>query len=96
MTFKTGEKIKFKSEKKRYTIQACDERFLICTKPFAARKTYIYTVVDLKENVRGTVNLIFGPAEDYSRPEEAQMALKEFRAGNYEVSHRNRIPLDLE
>lgn len=96
MHFKTGDKIKFKAEKKRYTIQACDDRFLICTKPFAARKTYIYTVVDLKENIRGTVNLIFGPAEDYSLPEEAQVALKEFQAGKYEVSHRNRINLDIE
>jgi hypothetical protein len=58
--YKIGDKIKFKREKQRYTIQATDGRYLICTKPFNAKKTVIYTIVDLKEKIRGTDNLVFG------------------------------------
>lgn len=72
-TYKVGDKIKFKAEKQRYTIQACNERFLICTKPFNARKTFIYTLVDLKEGIRGTEGKYC--THDYDNPEEARKAL---------------------
>lgn len=42
MKFSVGQKIKFKSEKQRYTVVGASERYLICTKPFNPRKTYIY------------------------------------------------------
>lgn len=45
-------KIKFKGEKQRYTVQAAGKRYLVCTKPFNARKTVLYTIIDLKEEVR--------------------------------------------
>lgn len=57
---KVGDKIKFAEEKQRYTVQACDFLFLVCTKPFNPAHTVLYTIVDLEENVRGTENLIFG------------------------------------
>jgi hypothetical protein len=57
---KVDDEIKFVGEKMAYTIQALDERFIICTKRFNLKQTVIYTIVDLKRNVRGTENLIFG------------------------------------
>lgn len=56
MDYEVKDKIKFKSEKQRYTIQACDESFIIATKPFNAKKTFLYTIIDLKNNQRGADN----------------------------------------
>jgi len=87
-----GDKIKFKEEKQAYTIRACDGRFLICTKPFNLRRTVIYTIVDLREKVRGTENLIF--CMGFNTEEQCNEALKRLQDGESEVSYRNRIPLE--
>lgn len=71
---KVGDKIKFKSERQRYTVRACDERFVIATKPFNLQKTYIYTIVDLLENKRSSDN--YYCRFDYEDEQEAQKALK--------------------
>jgi hypothetical protein len=55
-----GSKVKFASEKMRYTVQASDERFSICTKPFNLKRTVLYSIIDFDEDVRGPENLIFG------------------------------------
>ena len=107
-----GSKIKFVSEKQKYTVQASDDRFAVCTKPFNPRRTVLYTIVDFKEQVRGPENLIFGmgaetreQCEDMldrlnGRLDSGGRMLKE--AGypvlehTTEVSHRNRISLDIE
>lgn len=93
---KVGDKIKFESEKQRYTIVAKSDRYIICTKPFNARKTYLYTIIDLERLVRGAVNLIFGLAWDLNIPEEATECLQELDEGRVEVSHRNCVMLDVE
>ena len=54
-----GTYIWFKGERQKYTVQVSSERYLICTKPFNAKNTVLYTIVDLKEGVRGADNLIF-------------------------------------
>lgn len=77
---KVGEKIYFEEEKRPYTIQARNERYMICTKPFAARKTVIYTIVDFEKEERGPDNLIFG------LPYETKEQI-------IEISRRRSIPL---
>jgi hypothetical protein len=89
-----GDKVKFREEKLRYTVQACDERFAVCTKPFNAQKTVLYTVIDFKWEVRGTENLIFG--EGAETREQCEEMLARLASGETEVSHRNRIPLRIE
>lgn len=95
---KVDDRVRFEEEKQAYTIQARGYRYLVLTKPFNARRTVLYTVVDLQEEVRGTENLIFGGgAETREQCQEMLMRL-EGRAdwhygGATEVSHRNRIPL---
>ena len=89
-----GDKIKFRSEKQRYTVQACDDRFVICTKPFNPKKTVLYTVIDLSRNIRGTENLIFGMGAETK--ELCEEMLIRLQSGETEVSHRNRIDLDIE
>lgn len=92
--FKAGDKIKFKSEKQRYTIWACDERYLICKKPFNARRTYLYTIVDLYQEIRGADNIVGGLA--YDTKEECEESLRWLQKGMIEISHKNRIKLDIE
>lgn len=48
------------SEKQRYTVQAFDDRFSICTKPFNAQSTYLYFVADLESGMRGPTNWPYG------------------------------------
>ena len=101
MKFQVGQKIKFRRGKQRFTVRACNERFAICTKPFNPRHTVIYTIIDLEEGVRGTENLVFGMgAETDQQCQEMLTRLttpqKSGIGFQTEVSHRNRIDLDIE
>lgn len=97
---KVGMRIKFEEEKVSYKIMARSERYLICTKPFNARKTYLYTIVDLVEGVRGMENLIFGSS--FGTVKECEEALDRLEGRSIyelpktEVSRRNRGPLRIE
>ena len=106
---KVGDKIYFKSEKLPYTVRARNERFIICTKPFNARKTVLYTIIDLKREVRGRCNLIFCPG--FETDEDIADAMKMLQQHcdeeinppadgsesipSMEVSYRHFIELDI-
>jgi len=92
--FKVGDKIKFAEEKQRYTIKACSDRFLICTKPFNALKTYLYTIVDFERSVRGADNSIF--SDSYETEGDCEKRLMSLVSGDAEVSYRNCVPLHIE
>lgn len=100
MQISVGDKIKFKSEKQRYTVQACDDRFVIATKPFNARKTFLYTIIDLKEKIRGADD--WHCKHEYNIPEEARLGLIGLNNNglydiqSIQISHRNRVKLDIE
>ena len=98
-------KIKMVGEKQRYTIQARSNRFVILTKPFNARKTYLYSIVDLERKVRGKDNQIFGFCyidkngeinQDYNCEEGAKEAIKQLESGQMEVSYRHYKDLEPE
>ena len=67
--------------------------------------TFAYTIVDLKDNIRGADN--YYCKFDYDVQEECEKAIKELNTithgcenGNYkeyamEISHRNRVPLQI-
>lgn len=88
-----GDRIWFFEEKRPYTIQAASEQFLICTKPFAPRRTVIYTIVDFAKNVRGADNMLFGMG--YETREQCQERLADLLDDDHpaEVSRRNKVPL---
>ncbi len=94
MSYKVGDKIKFIEEKMPYSIISCDDRYLICTKPYNPKRTVLYTIVDLQENVRGTENMIF--CLGFKTKEDCDEALERLQTGESEVSWRNRIPLKIE
>lgn len=90
-----GTRIYFAEEKAPYKIRARNGRYLVCTKPFNLRKTVIYTLVDLAEEIRGTENLVFGMGAETDADCLAMIKRTEGDTdfGATEVSHRNRIPL---
>ncbi len=86
-------KIRLDGERQRYTIMAHNDRFFIMTKPFNAKKTYLYTIADLERGVRGPCNLIFGLPCDVNTPGGAATGLKAIEAGEMEVSFRRCVDL---
>jgi len=96
MNYKVGDKIYFKGEKFPYVIQACDERFLVCTKPFNLQHTVQYTIVDLEKGIRGADNYWkWGGHYDYSKQEECQKCLIDLYRGEVEISSRNVVELEI-
>ena len=85
-------KVKMCSEKQRYTVQAFDERFAVCTKPFNARKTYLYFVADMKTGLRGPSNWPYGFPfnEPVNTPIGGQKLLTMFKSGEATHSRRSR------
>lgn len=101
-----GAKIKFLEEKKRYTVQASDDRYAVCTYPiniikrlrkgkYEHQKTVMYTVIDFKKHIRGTENLIFGMGAETN--EDCLEMLSRFNEEfGSEISHRNYCDLNIE
>lgn len=91
---KVGDKIKFAEEKAAYTVQAMNDRYAVCTKPFNPARTVWYTIIDFEEEIRGPENLVFGfGAETRELCEEM---LARIVSGESEISHRSRIELRQE
>jgi hypothetical protein len=87
-------RIKFNEEKSAYTVRASNDRFAICTKPFALKKTVFYTVIDWEKGIRGTENLIFGMgAETF---EDCKQMLRRFTSGESQISHKNFVKLYID
>jgi hypothetical protein len=89
-----GDKIKFRSEKQRFTVKAKSDRFLVCTKPFNLKKTCLYTIIDLDKMIRGADN--YGGRYDYMIQDEINQCLADLELGDTEVSYRNYVQLDIE
>lgn len=94
-----GTRIWFDGEKQPYRVRARSARYLVCTKPFNLKRTTIYTIVDLEENVRGTENLIFGAGQETDEQCAETIDRLEGRDIDLgwatEVSHRNRVRLEI-
>lgn len=90
-----GDKIKMDGEKQRYTVMGCNDRFAILTKPFNAKRTYLYCITDLKRKVRGPCNYILGlPIEGEANTEDgANEVMAMIESGEMEVSRRHCKPL---
>lgn len=102
MEYGVGDKIYFAEERYPYTIQACDERYLICTKPFNPKHTVQYTIVDLKYGIRGADNYWkCGGYVDYKDRKECERMLRALYGDCDDqdkpvmISHRNQIELNI-
>lgn len=86
-----GEKIRFSDERQRYTVQAANKRYAICTKPFNAKRTVLYTIIDFQELIRGTEGLVFGLGAETR--EQCEQMLQRLTSGETAISFRNRVSL---
>jgi len=89
-----GSKIKFFKEKQRYTVQASNRFYSVCTKPFNIKKTVIYTVIDWHNKLRGTENLVFGMGTETKK--QCEEMLDRLTNGESDISSRNWCKLDVE
>lgn len=90
-----GDRVWFVDETRPYTVQAVSPsgRYVALTKPFAARKTVLYTVADLEHCCRGVDNSI-GNSLGYETGVECQAAMRLFDSGEYGFSRRHPpVPL---
>lgn len=101
LDYKVGDKVKFWGEKRAWKIRACDERFIIATKPYNPKRTFLYTIIDFKYLVRGADN--YGCLYNYDNEKEAKKALKQLSKQNknldcdLHISFRNYVKLtDIE
>lgn len=94
MKVKVGDKVYIPQQKRPFTVRARDERYIICTKPFNAKHTVIYFIVDLVEQRRGPDNMVF--CAGYETDKDCRERLKELQDGIIEVSYRRGIPLDID
>ncbi len=99
-----GDRVKF-YKTKFYTVRASNKFFAVCTQPlnmitrlggkkYKHEKTVLYTIIDWNERIRGTENLIFGFGAETD--EDCKEMLARLTNGDSEVSHRNRVDLDIE
>jgi hypothetical protein len=91
-----GSKIYFEREKRPYTVKALDERYIIATKPFNARRTCLYTIIDKALHLRGPNNLVFN-IYDYTVQQDIEECLCDLNDPHSTVlvSHRRSIALDI-
>jgi hypothetical protein len=89
-----GTHIRFSGEKQKYTVQSSNRFYSICTKPFNARKTVIYTVIDWYNQIRGTENLIFGMGAESKK--SCEEMLDRLTNAESDISSRNWTALDID
>lgn len=88
---KVGTRIKFSNDRSWFTVQARNDRFIICN---AVQKTNTWhTIIDLEKNIRGDDNMVLHSG--YSDREECEARLIEFASGDLEISHRNNVALEI-
>ena len=91
---KVGDKIFFTEEKQGYTVQARNDEFIICTKPFNLQKTVIYTILDLKQGLRNRDNKIF--CAGYETRELCEDRLSELEDDELHISKRRPMKINIE
>jgi hypothetical protein len=90
-----GARVWFTEERRPYTVQARSERYLVCTKPFAAQHTVLYTIVDLQLDMRGPENLTFGFGAETQKQCDAMIARLTHPDDPTEISRRRSIDLNV-
>ncbi len=94
MKVKIGDKVYIPTDKRPYTVKARDERYIICTKPFNAKRTVLYFIIDLVDRWRAPDNMVF--CSGYETDEQCAERLRELQTGEIELSRRRGIPLDID
>lgn len=87
-TVSKHDKVKLFNEKRRFTVRARNERYIILSKKCFNKA--LYTIVDLEEEQLGPDNLVFG-IYDYCDEHDCEEALEALSKGDIEISVRRGI-----
>lgn len=93
MRVDVGDKIYIPGEKRPYTVQCRDDRYIICTKPFNLRHTVQYFIIDLVDKWRAPDDRVF--CFGYETTEQCLDRLQELQCGEIHLSQRRGVPLDV-
>ena len=88
-----GSKIWLHEGKRPFTVRASNRFYSICTKPLNCRKTVVYTIIDWKNNINGTENLIFGCGAETK--EQCEQMLDRITNAESNISQRNWCELKI-
>lgn len=69
-----------------------DERYVILSKPFNPKKTFMYSIFDLKEMICGADDCWC--AYNYDNKDECEEALKRLQDDTLHISYRNRAKIE--
>lgn len=94
MKVQVGDKIKIPGERRRYTVQARDNRYVIATKWLNLHNTVLYFIIDLKERMRGPDDRVF--CSGYETILQCEERLEELQKGEIFLSRRRSIALDID
>ena len=94
MKVDVGDKIYIPGEKRPYTVQCRDDRYIICTKPFNLRHTVRYFIIDLVDKLRAPDDRVF--CFGYETAEQCRDRLIDLQCGEMFLSQRRGVPLDVE
>lgn len=89
--YRVGDKVWFRGERLGYTVHAADGRFFVCNKPFNPRKTTLYCIVDMRDQIRGPENLVFGLGAETKK--QCKEMLGRIQKAETEISYRHRAEL---
>lgn len=95
---KVGDRVRFTGEKQaRFKVRARGERYIVLTKPFNLTRPgygkWHYTVIDLELGIRGTDDCV--GSLGYESEEEIAHALELLETGDFEISIRNNVGLQI-
>ena len=94
MRVDVGDNVYIPGEKRPYTVQCRDDRYIICTKPFNLRHTVQYFIIDLVDKWRAPDDMVF--CFGYETTEQCLDRLRELQSGEIHLSRRRGVPLDVE
>lgn len=99
LPLEVGVRIKFAGDAKWWAVRAesADRRYAVCTRQaeFKPKGEVFYTIVDQVEYLRGPCNLIGQSWDAYMSDEKCAELIAALESGEVEISHRNRVGLNV-
>jgi len=87
--YKPGDRIYVNGQKRAFKVKACDEKYVIATRPYNPQHTVEYFIIDTVEGIRGPDDRVF--CEGYETVEQCEERLKQLQRGELGISWRRHV-----